>query len=217
MPIVNDEFNRTCVRLDLDPERSGIYSPDTVMLQFSADDLRVFNECTAKVAPGTPALAADQIAGAARRLARAVGRGNESRFIQIRMRRAGEVRAMLADADWNVEPELLARAQDLLGYLDGPVALVPRDVPGVGELDRALLVDLAMDALRAELDDYADFCRFRASEAARLGLPVTSVNLDRAMWLQQRSEELRMERQVRRARSAAYGHPATAPSLFRVG
>lgn len=56
MPTVNDEFNRTCVRLDLDPERSGIFAHDEVALLFSEDDLRVFNRCVGRIAPGTRAV-----------------------------------------------------------------------------------------------------------------------------------------------------------------
>lgn len=197
MPTVNDEFNRTCVRLDLDPERSGVFTHDEVTLQFSEDDLRAFNQCAQRIAPGTPALGADQLAAAARRLARAIGEGNESRFIQIRMRRAGEVRAILMDAGWTIDAALVGRMQDLIGYLDGPVALVPLDVPAVGGLDRALLVDMSMEGLRAELDEYADFCRYRAAEAQRLGVAVVLVDIDRERWTRERSEELRLERLVR--------------------
>jgi hypothetical protein len=218
MPTVNDEFNRTCARLDLDAERSGIFSPGTAVLNFSAEDLRRFNDCAARVAPGTPALTADQIAGASRRLARAVGRGDGSRFIQTRMRRAGEIRAMLKDEQWTIDPALLGRMQNLIGYLDGPVALVPVDAPVVGGLDRALLVDLAMEGLRAELDEYADFCRYRAGEAERLGIPAATVDIDRARWVVERSEELRLERLVRRARGAARGNQGSgAGVVFHVG
>jgi hypothetical protein len=215
MPTVNDEFNRTCVRLDLDAERSGIFTHDEVSLHFSDGDLRVFNDCAARIAPGTPALESEQIAGAARRLARAVGEGNQSRFIQIRMRRAGEVRAILDDAAWHVDPALVGPMQDLIGYLDGPVALVPLDVPAVGGLDRALIVDIAMERLRAELDEYADFCRYRAAEAQRLGSPVAAVSIDRDAWALERSEELRLERLVRRG-GASYARGGGQPEIFRV-
>lgn len=215
MPTVNDEFNRTCVRLDLDPERSGIFTPGETTLHFSEDDLRAFNECAARIAPGTPALGAEQMAGAARRLARAVGAGNESRFIQIRLRRAGEIRAILKDPAWKVEPALVGAMQDLIGYLDGPTALVPMDVPAVGGLDRALLVDIAMESLRAELDEYADYCRYRAAEAERLSVPVQAVAIDRESWARQRSEELRLERLVRRG-GAGHARGGGQPEVFHV-
>lgn len=214
MPTVNDDFNRSCVRLDLGPGCSGIFTPQAAALRFSEDDLRAFNRCAERIAPGTPALGAEQIAAAARRLARSVGEGNEARFIQVRMRRAGEVRAVLMDAGWTVDSAVVDVMRDLIGYLDGPVALLPLDVPAVGGLDRALLVDLAMDRLRPELDEYADFCRYRAAEAQRLGIPVELVDIDRGRWTHARSEELRLERLVRRG-SAAYVVPGPA-EVFRV-
>ncbi len=215
MPTVNDEFNRTCVRLDLDPGRSGVFTQGELSLHFSEADLRVFNDCAARIAPGTPALASEQIAAATRRLARAVGEGNQSRFIQIRMRRAGEIRAILKDVAWAIEPALVGPMHDLIGYLDGPVALVPLDAPAVGGLDRALLVDIAMERLRAELDEYADFCRYRVAEAQRLGIPAESVAIDREGWALERSEELRLERLVRRG-GAGYARGDGQPEMFRV-
>lgn len=216
MPTVNDEFNRTCVRLDLDPERSGIFTPAEVTFSIAEADLAAFNAAAARVAPGAPPFNAEQIVGAARRLARAVGRGNESRFIQIRMRRAGEVRVLLNDRDWVASAHLVGRMRDLLAYLDGPVALVPMDVPAVGGLDRALLMDLALEALRAELDEYADFCRYRAGEAERRGVPVESIGLDRGQWAEERSEELRLERLVRRMRSVGFAPSGAPADVFRV-
>lgn len=215
MPTVNDEFNRTCVRLDLDPERSAVFTPAAASLQFDADDLRAFNLCRERIAPGTPELGAEQIAGAARRLTRAVGMGNQARFIQSRMRRVGEVRAILKDSGWSVDSALAGRMQDLIGYIDGPVALVPLHLPTIGGLDRALLVDLAMESLRVELDEYADFCRYRAAEAQRLGVPQQLVDIDRERWMIERTEELRLERMIRRGGSSR-SRDGEQPGVFRV-
>lgn len=215
MPTVNADFNRTRVRIDLGPRCPGIFSLDEETLRFGDDDLRVFNQCAERIAPGTPALGAEQIAAAARRLARMDGEGIRSRFIQTRMRRADEVRAILMDAGWTVDPAVVGRMLDLIGYLDGPVALVPPDVPVVGGLDRVLLVDMAMEYLRAELDGYADFCRYRANAAQRLGIPIELVDIDHERWTHARSEELRLERPVRRG-SVGYAAACGPTEVFRV-
>ena len=213
MPRASDNFHRSCVGIDIGAVRSGIYSHDAVMLDINPDNLARFNACVAVVAPGTPPLAAEQIAGAARRLARAVGAGNQSRFIRTRMRRAGEIRALLNDPNWRSRPALLARMRSLVDYLDGPMTLVP----AVADLDCALLVDLAMDALRGELDEYADFRRYRAAEAARLGVALELVDIDRDRWTAERSLELQLERRVRHARDMGYAADGGgAADLFRV-
>lgn len=213
MPTVNEDFNRTVTRLDLDPERSGIFTPAISTLSFAEADLQRFNACVSKVAPGTPALDAAHIAAAARRLSRVVGAGRESRFIRTRLRRAGEVRALLADASWTCDAALRERMRELIGYIDGGAGLVPDDAPVIGGLDDALLVDLAMDSLRGELDDYADFCRYRTGEAARIG---TDAVIDRTSWAAERAQELHMERQLRRASAVAYANPEDGGGMFRV-
>lgn len=215
MPVVNDEFNRTCVRLDLDGERSGIFTPGVSDIRFTEEGLRRFNECAARVAPGTPALTSPQIVGAARRLSRAVGNGHESRFIRTRMRRVGEMRALLGDHAWTCEPHLRERMRELVAYVDSTTGLIPCHVAVIGGLDYALLVDLAMEGLRGELDEYADFCRYRAGEAARLGVAPTAVQADRTGWQAERAEELRLERQLRRASGSLRGH-GDGPGVFKV-
>ena len=216
MPRASDNFHRSCVGIDIDAVRSGIHSHDAVMFDIKPDDLARFNACVAVVAPGTPPLAAEQIVGAARRLTRAVGAGNQSRFIRARMRRAGEIRALLNDPNWRSRPALLARMRSLVDYLDGPLTLVPAGVPAVADLDGALLVDLAMNALRGELDEYADFRRYRAAEAARLGVALELIDIDRDRWTAERSLEVQLERRVRHARDVGYVDGGGIADLFRV-
>src|SRR6476646_2783215 len=143
MPMYNFDFNRSVTNLNLSAARSGIFTPAIASLELREERLRRFNEVVQRVAPDKPAFNAGQIAGAARRVLRAAMKGQESTFIKVRMRRAGEIRAALDDA---------------------------------------ILVDAAMDTLRGELDDYADFCRYRVGEAARLGIPPDEVKTRRECW-----------------------------------
>lgn len=217
MPTVNDEFNRTIARIDLDPDRSGIFSPVEQTIRFTAADLQRFNDCVARVAAGTPVLDERHVLAAARRLARVVGEGQESLFIRARMRRAGEIRALLADAAWKCADDLRVRMRDIVDYMDGGPGLVPDDVPVIGGLDDALLLDLAMEQLRGELDEYADFCRYRVGEAARAGVDPGAVQIDRARWAREREEEIRIERQLRQAREGSFVRGDAGAALFRVG
>jgi len=217
MPLYNFDFNRSVTNLNLTAARSGIVTPAITSLELCADKLQRFNEILQRVAPGKPALNADQIAGAARRVLRAAMKGQESTFIKVRMRRAGEIRAALNDAQWNVSAKVEHAMREIVAYLDeGSSALIENDVPVVGLLDDAILVDAAMDTLRAELDDYADFCRYRVGEAARLGISPSEVKARRERWFHERQQELRLELQLRRVRDTNYREPnGTAPG-FRI-
>jgi len=215
MPMYNFDFNRSVTNLNLSAARSGILTPAITSLELREEKLRRFNEVVQRVAPDRPAFKAEQIAGAARRVLRAAMKGQESTFIKVRMRRAGEIRAALDDAQWKVAAKIEPAMREIVAYLDeGASALIENDVPVVGLLDDAILVDAAMDTLREELDDYADFCRYRIGEAARLGISPNQVQVRRECWFHERQQELRLEQQLRRVRNARYdGSSSTAPGI----
>jgi len=217
MPVFNFDFNRSITNIDMSAARSGIFTPSITSLELHDNKLRRFNGLIQRVAPGKPAYGADQIAGAARRVLRASMKGQESPFIKVRMRRAGEIRAALADAQWDIAPKLLATMHDIVAYIDDDRhALIANNVPIVGLLDDAILIDAAMDTLRGELDDYADFCRYRIGEAASLGVTPAQIRIERQRWYDDRQQELRLEQQLRRVRGTQYGRSNGGVAGFRI-
>ncbi len=204
MPVFNFDFNRSCTNLDMSSARSGIFTPGISSLELKEDELHRFNGVVQKLAPNHDGFSADQVAGAARRVLRAAAKGQESTFIKVRMRRAGEIRAALSDRQWEIAEPLAESMRDLVRYLDDRHGLIPNDLPIVGLLDDAILVDVAMDSLRSELDEYADFCRFRVAEAGRQDIAVTAVDTNREQWMFERTQERRLEQQLRRVRGNSY-------------
>ena len=204
------EPQRSVVALDLSPAQSGIFTPGIESVVLTDDQLDRFNTLARLLDPAMPALSGEQVAGVARRVLRTAAAGGQSPFIASRLRRAAEMRALRADPAWAPHRDAGRRMDALLAYLDDPHGLIHDDVPVIGRLDDALLVDIAMDGLREELDDYAEFCRYRSAETARGGAA-----LDRPAWEQARADELRLEQQLRRSRNGSYGGGA-AERLFQV-
>jgi len=216
MPVFNFDFNRSVSRINMSAERSGIFTPDLASLELHEAEMERFNAMLRRFVPAQPALTLDQIAGAARRILRAAHKGEESVYVKVRMRRAGELRAALRDARWDFAPALAEDARALLDYIESGVGLIPNDIPVVGLLDDAILMDVAMNRLRGELDEYAEFCRFRVAEAARLDVAIEAVNIDRTRWIEERRQERRLEQQLRRVRGSRYAHSAATENAFRV-
>jgi len=215
MPVFNFDFNRSVTNLDMSAARSGIFTPGITSLDLHDEGMVRFNAIVKRLSPEHAPFSADQIAGAARRVLRASMKGQESAFIKVRMRRAGEMRSALKDTQWSIPAPLEAKMREIIAYLDDPTSLIPNDVPVVGCLDDAILVDIAMDSLRGELEDFADFCRFRWSEAARL--QTNDVQTDREHWMAERQQEKRLEQQLRRVRNTDYARDAgSAGPVFRV-
>ena len=209
------DFNRSVARLDTSAGKSGIFTPEIASIEINEQALPRFNAVALSLAPELKPMNVDQIAGVCRRVLRAAAKGAESPFIKVRLRRAAEMRAALTDPGWSMETPACERVRDLVAYMDDPAGLLPDDAPMIGRLDEALLVDMAMDGLRAELDDYADFCRYRQSEALRLGVSPESANIDRAQWFEEREQERRLEQQLRRVRGSTYAS-GSMEHAFRV-
>lgn len=123
---------------------------------------------------------------------------------------------MASDPAWPMQFSQAQRVVDLLAYIDDPNGLIGDDVPHVGLLDDALLVDIAMDTLRDELDGYAEFCRYRQSEFARRGNAHDGADINRAHWQDARDTELRLEQHLHRVRGSSYSGSSAAERVFRV-
>lgn len=196
------DFNRSVVGLNLSAERSGVFTLDVASIELNEGALQRFNSVATALVPEFTPITMDQFAGACRRALRAAAAGAQSPFIRVRLRRAAELRGALADPAWNMSPELRVRIADLVAYMDD-VGLIANDVPVIGRLDEALLIDVAMDALRAELDDYAAFCRYRDNEAAHSGTAASAIT--RAQWQEEREAEFKLEHLLKRTRGSSYG------------
>ena len=215
MPVFNFDFHRSCTNLDLTAARSGVFTPELKSLELKEDALERFNALVKVLNPDHACFTADQIAGAARRVLRAAAKGQESTFIKVRIRRAGEMRAALKDPQWQVTADHEHKMREMVAYLDDMHGLIPNDLPIVGLLDDAILVDVAMDALRVELDEYADFCRFRLAQAGVRDVAVSLIETDREEWMTERAQERRLELQLRRVRGASYTR-GTMEQKFRI-
>ena len=131
--------------------------------------------------------------------------------INLRLARAESLRRMLDDPDWTLSANVVARGRKLLAYLRTLDDLIPDDVPVIGHLDDALLIELSWEEFAGEVQDYLDFCRF-CTECRVRG----NAGERRTAWesecLAQASEYL--HRQAVRERGYARQEPYSQP--FRV-
>ena len=138
-----------------------------------------FNALLAQLDPNAPRVTADQLVTLARWL-QDQPRDRAVAILAERLRRAEHLRRMLNDGDWELDAELRERSRLLISYLRDVNDLIPDDMPLVGHLDDALLVELAWPAFRDQSLDYGDFCDFRRDEQPRGS--AADATLDLARW-----------------------------------
>jgi len=119
-------------------------------------------------------------------------------FVADRLRRIHTLIEMLRDTEWDLPDAERGRVLNSLAYFCEPHDLIPDDVPGVGFLDDAIMVELVVRELRHEIEAYQDFCAYRASRDS-----VKEDERTRAEWLAARRHALQSRMRNRRRRERA--------------
>lgn len=157
----------------------------------------------------------DQLATASRELA---GRSAGNRCpagIAQRLQLGSTVDRMIADATWQPANAAIEPARMVLDYVHGNHGLIPGNVPLVGHLDDAILIDAAWPQLAEEVDCYLDYCRLRAIEAELRGRAVGEFAFTREDWQQARRAEAGLIAHCRRVGAESY-LPSSVPARFHV-
>lgn len=84
-------------------------------------------------------------------------------FVTKRLQKLQVLQAMLTDAEWPLDDDERYPVLAALAYLCDPEDIIPDDVPGIGLLDDAVMIELVFLELRHQIQAYEDFCAFRWS------------------------------------------------------
>ncbi|MEO0815698.1 MAG: YkvA family protein [Pseudomonadota bacterium] len=181
--------------------------PIRIEFELDSDDLEYFRERlrSAQEKFGTED-EASIIAGAEALANRTTG-SKLPEFMENRLDVLRQMIAMLRDADWRLEGEDRKHVLNALTYFADPEDLIPDAIPGIGLLDDAIMIDLAANELRPELDAFEEFCENR-EELASGAEDAEPLNVARDLL------QNRMRRQRRRAARRDSGR-SSSYTLFR--
>jgi uncharacterized membrane protein YkvA (DUF1232 family) len=174
----------------------------TMHIAFELDDneLRHFELIMREARKSAANAAPELIVAAAEELLLQVGNKRVPPFIMERLEKLGMMTKMLADQEWRLPEVDAARVLNALAYFCEPEDLIPDDIPGIGYLDDAIMIELVATELTHEIEAYIDFCKFRDSSPSKAGVKARSSDVTREDWLDKRRAELqsRMHRRQKR-------------------
>lgn len=161
----------------------------------------------------------DEVLGAAEALLERIKSAEVPEFIRDRLGSIKTLTEMVRDAEWNLPAADRTRVVNALAYFCEPDDLIPDDVPGLGFLDDAIMVELVVRELRHEIEAYQDFCSYRVARDAQFPSghdPVTREDwlVARRRALQSRMRNRRKRERERRSGSSASGKTRSPFSLF---
>ena len=165
-------------------------------IELSDRDLRHFRRAL-KRARDTVSIADDEeILAAAAELIEKLRETKLPDFVAERLGKLEMLTAMLNDADWPLSAPERGPVLAALAYVCDPEDMIPDDLPGIGLLDDAVMIELVLREIRHEIAAYADLCAYRKSLPKR---PADAAA--QALKLARRRDQL--IRRMRRRRSAA--------------
>jgi uncharacterized membrane protein YkvA (DUF1232 family) len=172
--------------------------PLTVSFQLSDRDLKYFRELMRETKEGAAVRDDVQICEAAGKLLNEMKAVELPDFVRERMEKLDTLCHMVQDNEWRLEGGDRDHVMHAMAYLADPADAIPDQIPGLGFLDDAIMVELVCQDLRHEIEAYSDFCVYRKSEEKRRGNAGGAAT--REQWLTARRTQLQ-ERMRRRRHS----------------
>ena len=103
----------------------------------------------------------EQIVATANRLLQDIESQRTPGFITDRLQKLKLMMQMISDVDWRLPHEEVNRILNALAYFAEPDDLIPDEIPGIGYLDDAIMIELVVREQIHEIEAYEDFCRYR--------------------------------------------------------
>jgi uncharacterized membrane protein YkvA (DUF1232 family) len=163
--------------------------PLTVTLEISDRELEHFRSVLAGARERTAGKAPHEVAAAARATVEKLLAGGPSPFVATRLQKVHALIDMLEDPEWRLPGPERRRVLDGLAYVADVHDMVPDDIPVLGLVDDAIMLELVLNELQHELDGYRDFHEYRQHESARPGASAHSA-ASREDWLDSKRRAL---------------------------
>lgn len=189
--------------------------PMDINIQLSDDDLQYFVKGMQDVEAKLKDKSDDQVITAAQALLDRTRGASVPPFIAERLGSVEALISMAKDVGFGLPDEDRRRVLASLSYLADPKDAIPDDVPVLGFLDDAIMIELCRQDLRFEIEAYDDFIAWRDDEARARGIDPGELMAKRADWADARAAEAIARMQRRRRDSYASG--SWKPTLFRIG
>jgi len=173
-------------------------------IEITDEDLPVFMDALTRAEKRAAGKTAQQILDDASKTLAEAQAQKMPEFVRSRVATVESLIAMAADEGWALGADDRNRVISALTYFADPEDLIPDNVPVLGFLDDAIMIEVVQRVLQPEIDAYADFCAFRSAEAQRRG--ADAAHIGREEWLEERRAELQARMRNRRSSYAPSGN-----------
>ncbi|MFW6094652.1 MAG: YkvA family protein [Pseudomonadota bacterium] len=186
--------------------------PLKVTFDLEDKDLKFFRSNMKQAKEKAQHASVEEILSRAREMVEEVRAQNVPAFVKQRLDRLDALVEMAQDPEWALAAQERRNVLAALAYFADPHDMIPDNIPVLGYIDDAIMIELVVSELKHEIDAFEDFCRYRDEEKSRNRNP----NVSREEYLAMKRRELhaRMRRRRSATGSRARGGTRTRIRLF---
>lgn len=118
-------------------------------------------------------------------------------FVQDRLKKLRSMLEMLTDEEWQFSKKERENVLSALAYFVEPADLIHDEIPVLGFLDDAIMIELVVRELQHEVGAYRDFCKYRDDISKAKGADTLKT---RKAWLSNKRAQLHTRMRRRRLR-----------------
>jgi uncharacterized membrane protein YkvA (DUF1232 family) len=163
-----------------------------IVVKLNEQDLEYFRSAMRKIYNARSDLDEKTIINHARETISEIRQSEAPEYIQERIGSLEALIGMLTTPHWKIPAQDRPKILETLTYFTEVHDLIPDELPGVGYLDDAFMIDIACRDLKDELDAYRDFCVYRVIEAQQNGRDISKT--EGADWLEHRRKQLNLKK-----------------------
>ena len=185
--------------------------PLKVTFDLEDRDLRYFRNAMKEAREKSQSTGEADIINRAEAMISEVAAANAPAFVMQRVNQLATLVAMLRDDEWALAATERRNVVTALAYFADPEDMIPDNIPVLGYIDDAIMIELVVSELKHEIDAFSDFCKYRSDERARNRNP--NLSRDEYLGIKRRELHARMRRR-RTSVAASKGRSRTRVRLF---